>query len=74
MLSAVSGMATRILAASDLDWSRINAFHMDEYVSLPVGDARLFSAFLDRSIFETIPFKQVFRIDFQGTPDDVCAR
>lgn len=62
------------LVASDLDWSRVNAFHMDEYVSLPVGDERLFSVFLDRAIFEKVPFKQVFRIDPQGTPEDVCPR
>lgn len=48
-----------LIADPQIDWGRINAFHMDEYVGLdpdhPVG----FRNFLKRAIFDLKPFKSV---------------
>ena len=33
------------LVASDVDWSRVHAFHMDDYVGLPADDPRRFPIF-----------------------------
>jgi len=43
----------------DIDWKRINAFHMDEYIGLPENDPNLFSSFLNKKLFELVPFRTV---------------
>ena len=47
------------LVASDLDWSRVNAYHMDDYVGLPEGDPRRFPNFLKERLFDLLPFASV---------------
>jgi glucosamine-6-phosphate deaminase len=43
------------LARADaLDWSRIDAFQLDDYVGLPRGDSRTFASWLDRHIFSRV--------------------
>ena len=34
-----------------IEWERVNAFHMDEYIELPVKDPRAFASYLDAKIF-----------------------
>lgn len=50
-----------------IDWNRINACHMDEYIGIEPGTEGSFSHFLDEAIFLKVPFHQVYRI--QGTAD-----
>src|SRR6185437_1112832 len=38
----------------DVDWSRVNAFHMDEYVGLDENAPQRFSQFLRESIFDKV--------------------
>lgn len=59
------------LVKSDVDWSRVNAFHMDEYIGLAAGAKQLFANFLDEAIFGQLPFGQVFRIN--GSAEDAAA-
>jgi glucosamine-6-phosphate deaminase len=44
---------------NDIDWTRINAFHMDEYIGLPQNHPALFSSFLREKIFDRVPFHTV---------------
>ncbi|MDI6618478.1 MAG: glucosamine-6-phosphate deaminase [Clostridiales bacterium] len=53
----------KYLKLQDVNWNRINAFHMDEYMGLEKGDSRLFSSFLKMSIFDKVPFKKVHYIE-----------
>lgn len=46
-----------------IDWSRVTAFHMDEYIGLPAQHPAAFRCFLNRAIFLKAPFKQVYYID-----------
>ena len=39
------------LLTEDVEWNRINAFHMDEYIGLPAADSRRFGNFLAEHIF-----------------------
>ncbi|RFZ90988.1 glucosamine-6-phosphate deaminase [Mucilaginibacter conchicola] len=48
-----------LIADERIEWDRINAFHMDEYLGLPDNAPQLFSSFLKRSIFYRVPFKSV---------------
>ncbi len=51
------------LLDADIEWERVNAFHMDEYIGLPEGAPQHFSNFLREAIFERLPFKNVFYIN-----------
>ncbi len=54
------------LIKEEIDWSRINAFHMDEYVGLQDGDSRLFCSFLNKKIFTKVPFRKIYLINSYG--------
>ena len=51
-----------------IDWSRINAFHMDEYVGLKSNASQRFGQFLKERIFGKVPFNKVYYIN--GEADD----
>lgn len=51
------------LAACKLDWSKINAFHMDEYVGLNKTHPERFGNFLKKRIFDKVPFAQVYYLN-----------
>ncbi|MBE7177490.1 MAG: glucosamine-6-phosphate deaminase [Mucilaginibacter polytrichastri] len=64
-----------LVADETIDWSRINAFHMDEYIGLPAGAPQLFSRFLSDRLFDRVPFRAVHLLD--GNAADLqqeCAR
>lgn len=42
-----------------IDWTRVNAFHMDEYIGLPENSDQSFGKFLKGNIFSKAPFRQV---------------
>lgn len=42
-----------------IEWQKINAFHMDEYLGLSYAAPQLFSSFLKRKLFECVPFASV---------------
>jgi len=45
---------------STIEWNRINAFHMDEYVGLPDDAPQRFSRFLQDRLFDKVPIQKVF--------------
>jgi len=47
------------LADQNLDWSRINAFHMDEYIGLPADAPQGFGNFLKDRLFSHFNFRSV---------------
>jgi glucosamine-6-phosphate deaminase len=51
-----------------IDWSRINAFHMDEYVGLHKNAPQRFGEFLRRRIFDKVSFNEVYYIDGEADP------
>ena len=57
-----------ILNDADIDWTRVNAFHMDEYVGLDPEHPAGFRNFLKRAIFNKKPFKTVNLLN--GNADD----
>lgn len=52
-----------LLESEGIDWSRINAFHMDEYVGLDPEHPAGFRNFLKRAIFDQRDFKSVNLLD-----------
>ncbi|WP_018616952.1 glucosamine-6-phosphate deaminase [Segetibacter koreensis] len=51
-----------------VDWSRVNAFHMDEYVGLERNAPQRFARFLKEKIFSKVSFNEVHYIN--GSADD----
>jgi glucosamine-6-phosphate deaminase len=52
------------LAGSEIiDWSRVTAFHMDEYIGLNGGAEQLFSLYLTRRLFSKVKMKNVYLIN-----------
>lgn len=43
-----------LAAAEGIDWSRVVAFHMDEYVGLPLGAPQRFSHYLREKLFDVV--------------------
>ncbi len=66
-------MLMNLVKSSDIEWHRIIAFHMDEYIGLPKGTKQLFSNFLNEKLFNHVPFKEVHLIDSLNTENE-CAR
>ena len=62
-----------LLSSKMIDWSKVNALHMDEYVGLPEGDSHTFGSYLNDHIFSHKTFKSVHYIG-GGDPETVCAR
>ncbi len=55
-------------ADPSIDWSRINAFHMDEYIGLDASHPAGFRNFLRHAIFDRVPFRSVNLLN--GNADD----
>lgn len=60
--------------AEGIDWSRITAFHMDEYIGLPPQAPQLFSAFLAERLFNIVKPGTVHLIDSTASVEAECAR
>ena len=60
------------IATSDVDWSRVNAFHMDEYIGLKNDAPQGFGNFLRRAIFDKVPFRSVHYINGEINPVVAC--
>ena len=52
-------MLLHLCEANDIEWERINAYHMDEYIGLNPDAPQCFSNFLKTYIFDLKPFKSV---------------
>ena len=63
-----------LIADEQIDWSRINAFHMDEYVGLAPEAPQRFANFLKNAIFDKVPFRSVNLLDGNVAPEVECAR
>src|SRR5579863_7765442 len=50
-----------------VDWRRINAFHMDEYIGLPDNAPQSFGSFLKEKLFGWMPFNSVNYINGNAT-------
>ena len=56
-------MLKYLCSYDDIEWERINAFHMDEYIGLEADAPQGFGNFLRKYIFGLKPFKSVNCID-----------
>ena len=59
-------MLETLVAAEGIDWSRVRAFHMDEYIGLKKDAPQGFGNFLKEHIFGKLPFGVVEYINGQA--------
>jgi glucosamine-6-phosphate deaminase len=55
-------MLEALVAEPGIDWRRVTAFHMDEYIGLPAGAPQRFAAWLQQRLFGRLPFAAVHPI------------
>jgi glucosamine-6-phosphate deaminase len=65
-------MINALATAADIDWSRVTALHMDEYVGLPPGAPESFGTYLTQRLFDRVRPGRVELID--GNGDDEARR
>ena len=56
-------MLAALVKAEGIDWNRVEAFHMDEYIGLTTDAPQRFSQFLKQRLFDRLPFRAVYLID-----------
>lgn len=68
-----SEMLQSLTGSPGVEWSRVTAFHMDEYLDLAVDAPQRFGAWLRRTIFDHQPFGAVHLIETDGLPSQIAA-
>src|ERR1700753_2641784 len=63
-----------LVANTEVDWARVNAFHMDEYIGLPENAPQRFGSFLKEKIFGHLPFHSVKYINAIAEPEAECRK
>ncbi|MDR2775384.1 MAG: glucosamine-6-phosphate deaminase [Tannerella sp.] len=58
----------------DIEWHRINAFHLDEYLNLPIDAPQRFGYFLKTRLFDKRPFHSVYYLNGDNGTDEECTR
>jgi glucosamine-6-phosphate deaminase len=52
-----------LVQEAGIDWSKVRAFHMDEYMGLPADAPQSFGQYLKQRLFDKLPINEVFYID-----------
>lgn len=60
--------------ADGIDWNRVTAFHMDEYIGLPDDAPQKFSQFLKDHIFDQVKPGTLHLINSSNTIEEECKR
>ena len=55
-------MIEALIAEPGIDWRRVTAFHMDEYIGLAAGAPQRFAVWLGQRLFSRVPFAAVHPI------------
>ena len=67
-------MLEALIADKEIEWNRVHALHMDEYVNLPSDAPQGFGNFLRRAIFDRVPFASVNLIGTDADSEATCRR
>ena len=79
MIFAAAPSQNEVLASlatdPEIEWGRVNAYHMDEYIGLDKSAPQGFGNFLASHLFDLAPFKSVSYIDIRAKdPEAECER
>jgi len=65
-------MLSALASEQGIDWPRVTAFHMDEYLDLPEDAPQRFGAWLKREFLDRVPLAEVNLIEPGNDPEDTC--
>lgn len=67
-------MLAALVDEPEIDWSKVTAFHLDEYVGLPISHPASFRLYLWRRFISQLPLPLAafHYIDGQGDPEATC--
>lgn len=68
-----SAMLRALTAEPGIDWSRVTAFHLDEYVGLPKDSPRTFGNWLRSEIFDPVAVGEIHLMDAEDAVDRLLA-
>ena len=69
-----SEMLNALLEQPGIDWPRVTAFHMDEYLGLPENAPQRFGSWLRRAIFDKLPFAAIHLLEPGNHPEAAAAQ
>ncbi len=76
MIFAAAPSQSEMLAAlaceTGIDWHRVTAFHMDEYIDLPEDAPQRFGTWLERAFFDHVPLAKIHLIKPGTDPEAAC--
>ena len=68
-------MLSHLIQETRLDWTRVSAFHLDEYLGMPASHPASFRRYLKERFVDRVPLGQFHGIDGEVTPaESECAR
>ena len=63
-----------LVSSNKIEWERITAFHMDEYIGLNANDSRSFATYLNEHLFYRVNFNKVYLINGKAPADEEVKR
>ena len=67
-----SEMLAALIREPEIDWPRVTAFHMDEYIGLPESAPQRFASWLRRAFADHVPLARFEPIDPGDFPQETC--
>jgi glucosamine-6-phosphate deaminase len=61
-----------LTSAPDVDWAKVEMFHLDEYVGLPISHPASFRKYLLERLIEPTGMTNYHLLDGEDSPEDVC--
>lgn len=58
------------LVKEKIDWTKVEVFHLDEYISLPVTHKASFRKYLYERFINLVPVKKFYGVDVEGNIDE----
>jgi len=60
--------------AKNIDWQRVEMFHLDEYIGLPITHPASFRKYLLERLIHKVAITRYYLLDGDGDPDEVVRR
>lgn len=62
------------LIEEEIDWSKVNGFHLDEYIDLPIDHPASFRKYLKERFVDKVKPQNFYYVDGEKDPDEECTR
>ncbi len=62
-----------LVARTDVPWPQVDAFHLDEYLGLPISHPASFRKYLNERLFSRVPIGSALLLDGESDPQAVLA-